>query len=468
MKDTRDPGFLHSLLCFGGVIVIVISGLLWLGISLHSLLVIALVWVAGHSYWLGFSYKSIKSSMISGIEKGLGAIFIFFLIGILVAALIESGTIGALIYYGLDLLHPSFFLPAGLVLCSLMSLATGTAWGTIATIGVVLMGLGQALGIPLPLVAGMVVSGASFGDKMSPVSDTTNLAAMSADTDLYSHIKSMMYTTVPTYIICLIIFTFLGFYFTAQAMSEQELSTLSGLLEVEFAISPLTLLPLVVLLALSINRTPAEASMLASVAAALVLAILTQDRNITEVLNSLHTGYVSDTGLEQLDTLLSRGGIMSMMWTMSLALIALSLGGILDRAGFVRVLLRGILERIERAASLMTATISAGIVANMSMGEGYLSIIFGGQIFKESYEESGLEKHMLSRCLEEGATLSTSLIPWTTSGAFITGVLGMSPLEFAPWTFFNYINPLLSIGLAYLGFGIFRKTESSEVNLRPQ
>ena len=225
MKDTRDPGFLHSLLCFGGVIVIVISGLLWLGISLHSLLVIALVWVAGHSYWLGFSYKSIKSSMISGIEKGLGAIFIFFLIGILVAALIESGTIGALIYYGLDLLHPSFFLPAGLVLCSLMSLATGTAWGTIATIGVVLMGLGQALGIPLPLVAGMVVSGASFGDKMSPVSDTTNLAAMSADTDLYSHIKSMMYTTVPTYIICLIIFTFLGFYFTSQAMSEQELST---------------------------------------------------------------------------------------------------------------------------------------------------------------------------------------------------------------------------------------------------
>jgi NhaC family Na+:H+ antiporter len=468
MKDTRDPGFLHSLLCFGGVIVIVISGLLWLGISLHSLLVIALVWVAGHSYWLGFSYKSIKSSMISGIEKGLGAIFIFFLIGILVAALIESGTIGALIYYGLDLLHPSFFLPAGLVLCSLMSLATGTAWGTIATIGVVLMGLGQALGIPLPLVAGMVVSGASFGDKMSPVSDTTNLAAMSADTDLYSHIKSMMYTTVPTYIICLIIFTFLGFYFTAQAMSEQELSTLSGLLEVEFAISPLTLLPLFVLLALSINRTPAEASMLASVAAALVLAILTQDRNITEVLNSLHTGYVSDTGLEQLDTLLSRGGIMSMMWTMSLALIALSLGGILDRAGFVRVLLRGILERIERAASLMTATISAGIVANMSMGEGYLSIIFGGQIFKESYEESGLEKHMLSRCLEEGATLSTSLIPWTTSGAFITGVLGMSPLEFAPWTFFNYINPLLSIGLAYLGFGVFRKTESSEFNLRPQ
>ena len=464
MEDSQEPSFLHSLICFGGVIVTVISGMLWLGISLHSLLVIAVVWVAGHSSWLGFSYQKIKSSMISGIEKGLGAIFIFFLIGILVAALIESGTIGGLIYYGLDLLHPTFFLPAGLVLCSLMSLATGTAWGTIATIGVVLMGLGSVLGIPLPIVVGMVVSGASFGDKMSPVSDTTNLAAMSADTDLYAHIKSMLYTTVPTYIISLIAFMLVGLYYTGQTLSAQEILTLSQHLEIEFAISPLTLLPLIVLLVLSLKRTPAEASMLASVATAVVLAVATQDRAITEVLNSLHTGYGADTGLEQLDTLLSRGGITSMMWTMSLALIALSLGGILDRAGFVRVLLRGVLKRIKRSASLMATTIGTGVIANMSMGEGYLSIIFGGQIFKESYEEDRLEKHMLSRCLEEGATLSTSLIPWTTSGAFITGALGMSPLEFAPWAFFNYINPLLSIGLAYMGFGIFRQTQLPATN----
>ena len=457
MEDSQEPSFLHSLLCFGGVIVTVISGMLWLNISLHSLLVVAVVWVAGNSWWLGFSYQEIKSAMISGIEKGLGAIFIFFLIGILVAALIESGTIGSLIYYGLDLLHPTYFLPAGLLLCSLMSLATGTAWGTIVTIGVVLMGLGGVLGIPLPIVVGMIVSGASFGDKMSPVSDTTNLAAMSADTDLYSHIKSMLYTTVPTYIISLIAFMFVGLYYSGQTLSTIELLALRQQLVIEFVINPLTLLPLIVLLILSLNRTPAEASMLASVATAAFLAVVTQDRTIAEVLNSLHTGYIADTGDAQLDTLLSRGGITSMMWTMSLAIIALSLGGILDRAGFVRVLLRGLLKRIKRSASLMATTIGTGVVTNMSMGEGYLSIIFGGQIFKESYEKDRLEKHMLSRCLEEGATLSTSLIPWTTSGAFITGVLGMSPLEFAPWTFFNYINPLLSIGLAYLGFGIFRQ-----------
>ena len=453
--------------------MIVIAGMLWLGISLHSLLVIAVIWVASHSALLGYSYNSIKSAMIAGIQKGLGAIFIFFLIGILVAALIESGTIGGLIYYGLDLLHPTFFLPAGLVLCSLMSIATGTAWGTIATIGIVLMGLGGALGIPLPLVAGMIVSGASFGDKMSPVSDTTNLAAMSASTDLYAHIKSMLYTTVPTYLISLILFATLGFCYSGEILSAEELSVFKDNLDIEFVIGPITLLPLLVLLTLSLRKTPAEISMLASVGMAVILAVIFQDRTVAEVLNSLHTGYVSSTGQEQLDDLLSRGGITSMMWTMSLALITLSLGGILDRGGFVRVLLSGILKRIKRSASLMATTIGAGIVSNMSMGEGYLSIIFGGQIFKDSYEKDGLENHMLSRCLEEGATLSTSLIPWTTSGAFITGVLAMSPLEYGPWAFFNYINPLLSIGLAYLGFGIFRKNQinqgtfakSTEVNL---
>ena len=460
MKNPREPSFLQSLACFGGVILIVILGLFWLEINLHVLLVIGLIWVAGHASYLGFQFTLIKSAMSAGIGKGLGAIYIFILIGVLIAALIEGGTVGGLIYYGVDLLHPAIFLPAGLILCSLMSLATGTAWGTIGTIGVVLMGLGNVLGIPLPLVAGMVVSGASFGDKMSPVSDTTNLAAMSAETDLYAHIRSMLYTTVPTYIITLFLFTIVGLEYADQALSVQQLNELKEHLAIEFSIGPVTLLPLVVLLVLGIRRVPAEPSMLASIATAIALALTTQGRGITEVLNSLQEGYTSNTGLELLDVLLTRGGIQSMMWTLSLALIALSLGGLLDRSGFVRVLLQGLLSRIKRSATLVAATIGSGVIANMSMGEGYLSIIFGGQIFKDSYDADGLERHMLSRCLEEGATLSTSLIPWTTSGAFCMGALGISPFTFAPWAFFNYINPLLSILLAYMGFGIFRKKTS--------
>ena len=382
MNKTHQPSFLHSLISFGGVILTVIVGMLWFQISLHSLLVVAVVWISLNAVAIGLNYADIKSSMIEGIKKGLGAIFIFFLIGILVAALIESGTIGGLIFYGLELLHPTFFLPAGLILCSFMSIATGTAWGTIATIGVVLMGIGAALGIPLPLVAGMIVSGASFGDKMSPVSDTTNLAAMSAGTDLYSHINSMLYTTVPTYIISIFLFTGLGLHYSGQPLSASEIVSLSQALGVEFVINPLTLLPLAVLLVLSLKRTPAEISMLASVATAAVLAVVMQERTLPEVLNSLHTGYVADTGLDDLDSLLSRGGITSMMWTMSLALIALSLGGILDRAGFVRVLLSGLLSRIKRSASLMATTISAGVVSNMSMGKGTSRLYLVGKYLK--------------------------------------------------------------------------------------
>lgn len=460
MTSPREPDFLRSAICFGGVIATVIVGVLSLGIGLHSLLLIALVWVAGHAAAQGFRFEDIKSAMIFGIEKGLGVFFIFFLIGVLIAALIEAGTIGSLIHYGVDILHPTFFLPAGFLLCSLMSIATGTSWGTIATLGVVLMGLGGVLGIPLPIVAGVVVSGACFGDKMSPVSDTTVLAAMSAETDLYSHIKAMMFTTVPAWIISFIAFLLIGLHYSGQVVSAQGLIELKQHLANEFTISPIALLPLVVLLVLSIKRVPAEASMLASVLVAVVLAVVIQDRAIPAVLNSLNDGYTANTGVEQLDSLLSGGGIQRMMWTMSLALLALALGGLLHRAGFVRVLMSRLLMRIKRTATLMATTIGAGVVANMSMGEAYLSIIFCGQTFKPSYESHNLENQMLSRCLEEGATLSTPLIPWTTSGAFITGVLGISPLEYAPWALLNYINPLLSIALAYAGFGIFRRAQA--------
>ena len=457
MKNQKESSFLQSIICFGGIILIVIIGLLWLNISLHTLLLISIVWTAIHSVNLGFDFKSIKSAMIKGIEKGLGAIFIFFLIGVLIAAMIESGTISSLIFYGLDILQPIIFLPAGLILCSLMSLATGTAWGTIGTLGVVLMGLGDALGIPLPLVAGMIVSGASFGDKMSPVSDTTNLAAMSADTDLFSHIKSMLYTTVPTYIICLFIYVMLGLNYANQIVPSEELENLKKYISFEFSTNLISLLPILVLFVLSIKRLPAEISMMGSIVTSIILAIFLQKSSLPDVLNSLYSGYNANTGMERLDVILSRGGIESMMWTMSLALLALSLGGLLNSAGFVRVLMEGLLLRIKRAASLVALTISTGVISNMSMGEAYLSIIFGGQIYKKSYKDHNLEKHMLSRTLEEGATLSTTLIPWTTSGAFVTGILAISPLDFAPWAFFNYINPLLSIILAYIGLGIFRR-----------
>ena len=252
MNQPRDPSFSHASLSFGGVVCIVIAGLLWFGINLHSLLIISLVWVAANAKLLGHHFVDVRKAMISGIEKGLGAIFIFILIGAFIASLIEAGTIGSLVYYGVDILHPAIFLPAGLVLCSLMSVATGTAWGTVGTIGIVLIGLGSAIGIPLPLVAGMVVSGASFGDKMSPVSDTTVLASMSAETDVYSHIRGMLYTTVPAYLIALVLFTALGLQYASQTISPDEIVSLKTALASEFSIGLLTLLPLAAVLGMSL------------------------------------------------------------------------------------------------------------------------------------------------------------------------------------------------------------------------
>lgn len=459
MTTHKLPSFAQSLICFCGIILTVSIGLLAFDINMHSLLLICIIWAFGHTVFLGFDFQTIKKAMNGGIEKGLGAIYIFILIGIVIAAFIESGTIASTVYYSLNLIHPAVFLPAGLLLCSFMSLATGTAWGTVGTVGVILIGIGAVLGIPLPIVAGMVISGASFGDKMSPVSDTTNLAAMCAETDLYKHIRSMSYTTLPTYIICLILFTFIGLQYTDGALPAEDILAFQEGLEEIFRIDLWGFLPLLVLLVLSIRKVPAEPAMIASVIAAVILATIQQDRSFLDIMASLQDGYKINTGQENIDILLNRGGLQSMMWTLSLSLLALALGGILDTFGYLKVLLKGILQRIERTATLMATTIGACILGNLSMGEGYLSIIMGCQLFKDKYKEHRLKKYMLSRCVEEGATLSTGVIPWTTSGAFYFAALGVPVLSFAPWSFMNYLNPLLSIILAFIGFGIFREQD---------
>jgi NhaC family Na+:H+ antiporter len=457
MNTTKLPGFYHSLVCFGGIILLVSVGILIYQVNMHTLLLLCIVWASCNAYLLGCEFKTIKLAMNSGIGKGLNAIYIFILIGVVIASYIESGTIAATVYYALDMIHPTIFLPAGLLLCSFMSLATGTAWGTVGTVGVILMGIGSVLNIPLPLVAGMIISGASFGDKMSPVSDTTNLAAASAETDLYKHIQAMLYTTVPTYILCLIIFTVIGLQFSGHALPTSDIAAFKNGLSAEFVISPWALTPLLVLFVLSIRKIPAEPTMIASVITAVVLAVIMQDRSLIDIMASLQDGYKIETGQENIDVLLNRGGIQSMMWTLSLSLFALALGGILDVFGFLAVLLNGILIRIKTAATLVMTTIFACILGNVTMGEGYLSIVMGCQLFKKKYRDQGLENHMLSRVVEEGATLSVGLVPWSTSGAFYFAALGVPTLAYAPYAFLNYLNPIISIVLAYLGFGIFRR-----------
>jgi len=458
-SPVKVPSLMHALLCFGGNFLMISLGLFVLQLSLHIILFFCVLWTATQAWLLNYSFIAIRAMMSAGITHALPAIYIFILIGMVIAAFMQSGSVAALIYHGLNMLTPGMFLVAGLVLCSLMSVATGTSWGTVGTLGVVFIGIGSAMAIPLPLVAGMIVCGATFGDKLSPVSDTTNLAAMSAHTNLFSHIGSMLYTTVPAFILTLLIFAALGLQFSANALPAGEIAALQLALSDNYQLGLwATMLPLLVMLILSLRRVSAEISMSASILTAVAVAVLYQDRNLLDVLNSLWSNQPGTTGIESLDDLLGRGGMMSMSWTLLLSLMALALGGILFQAGFLQALLKGLIARIRNTTQLIATTIGAGIIGNMGMGEAYISIILNCQLFRKAYEGRGLDNAVLSRSVEEGSTMSTGLIPWTTAGAFYAATLGVPVLEYAPYAFLNYLNPLISIMMAALGIGLLNKS----------
>ncbi|MCC6916833.1 Na+/H+ antiporter NhaC [Nitrosomonas sp.] len=451
------PSFWQSAVCFTGVLLLIALGLFMFQISLHVLIFLALVWTGLHARRLGYPFIAIRGMMDEGITRALPAIYIFMLIGMVIASFMQSGTIASLLYFGLDWLDPALFLAAGFILCSLMSVATGTSWGTAGTIGVVLIGIGSAMGIPLPLVAGMIVSGATFGDKLSPISDTTNLAAMSAGTNLYRHIGSMLYTTLPTFMIVLSIFVVWGLRYGDHHLPQEHLTEIRSALADSFRVNgAVTLLPLLVMLGMSVRRHAAEVSMTCSILLALVIAVVYQDRNVIDVINALWQNSPGNTGIAGIDELLGRGGLFSMAWTLLLSVMALALGGILHHTGFLRVLLMKLIAPINRAGTLIAATITSGLAGNLVMGEAYISIILSCQLFRRVYQEKNLDPAVLSRSVEEGSTLTTGLIPWTTAGVFYAATLGVPTLDYAGYALLNLLNPLVSVVMATLGIGLLR------------
>jgi NhaC family Na+:H+ antiporter len=456
-RQLPTPTLTQSLLCFLVVIALIGSGLFVFAIDLHVLMFLCLLWAGANAQFLGYRYPEIRALMSGAITRALPAIYIFILIGMVIASFMHSGTIAALMYYGLDWLSPALFLSLGMILCALMSVATGTSWGTVGTLGVVFMGIGDAMAMPLPLVAGMVVCGATFGDKMSPVSDTTNLAAMSAGTDLYRHIVSMLFTTLPAFALALVIFTAIGSAYNDSNLATADIDVIRNALADRYGLSPLiSLLPIIVLTVLSIRRVAPEVSMSASIVVAALVAVVYQGSSGSAVLNALWANSPGNTGIASLDDLLGRGGIFSMAWTLILALMALALGGILHGAGFLKVLLAGIISRVQRVVTLVATTIASGFIGNLAMGEAYISIILNCQLFREKYLDKGVDPAVLSRSVEEGSTMTTGLIPWTTAGAFYATTLGVPVLEYAPYAFFNYLNAVIAIVVASLGFGLLR------------
>jgi len=400
----------------------------------------------------GYHWQEIQDGIVNTIKLSMSAILILMIIGMIIGTWILAGIVPTMIYYGLKLISPSIFLVATAVICSIVSLATGSSWTTAGTVGIALIGVGEGFGIPLPMVAGAIISGAYFGDKMSPLSDTTNLAPAMAGSKLFDHIRHMVYTTGPSLAIALILYGILGLKYRQTELDLDGIRTILNGITTQFNITPLLLLPPLLVIVIVILRIPAIPGLIGGTALGALFAWIFQGAGLTEIVKAAHYGFVSGSGVEAVDNLLTRGGMDSMMWTVALILCAMSFAGVLEGTGMLKEIALKILSIAKSTGSLVTATILTCIGTNVIAGDQYLSIVLPGRIYKKIYDERGLKPKNLSRVLEDGGTLTSSLIPWNSGGAFMWATLGVYPFAYAPFAFLNLINPLISILYGYTGW----------------
>ncbi|MEM7179924.1 MAG: Na+/H+ antiporter NhaC [Spirochaetota bacterium] len=413
--------------------------------------------------FLGHSWEYIHNGMIASISKAMPAILILLLIGSLSGTWLVSGIIPTMIYYGLAILHPTYFLVAACVVSAIVSLVTGSSWSTAATVGIALAGIGQTMGIQPGLVAGAIISGAYFGDKMSPLSDTTNLASAIAGTDLVTHIRYMMLTTIPAISLTLGIFFLWGLTLDNPNNIEQ-INSVRSILSHKFHISPwLFLVPLTTVF-LIVKKIPALPALFAGTMLGGIFALLLQPQIIHEISknsNAMQEKYIVlvqamfgkiqiQTGVAKIDKLLTSKGMVGMLNTVWLILSAMLFGGVIHTAGILHKLTLTITKSIKSTGSLITSTAGICIGFNLTTSEQYIAIVVPGQMFTETYKEHNLAPENLSRTLEDSATVTSVLIPWNTCGAFQASTLGVATLSYLPFCFFNFLSPLFSIAYAYL------------------
>jgi NhaC family Na+:H+ antiporter len=451
--------------------VVFLVAVLWLSVvhyqswelTAHIPLVLATAVACLVALRLGYSWSELEEGMFHGIGLATKAILILMVIGILVATWIQAGIVPTMIAYGLDVLSPRVFLPAACLICAFVSLASGSSWSTAATVGLALVGVGEGLGIPRPMIAGAIISGAYFGDKMSPLSDTTNLAPAMVGADLFEHIRHMALTTGPSLIIALVGFSFLGWGFDG-AVNAEQISELRLVLEQGFMIHPLLLAAPLLVVGAVVLRLPALPSLGAGALLGAAVARWVQGASIPAIIQAGYQGFASQTGHEFVDGLLSRGGLSSMLSTVALIMCAMCFGGVMERAGLLQALARGILRLARGTGGLVVATIATCVGMNILAAEQYLAIVVPGRMFRRSYVERGLAPVNLSRALEDSATLTSVLIPWNTCGAFMIATLGLAPWTYVPYCFLNLVNPFVSAFYGFTGLTMRRLPPGAELD----
>ncbi len=395
---------------------------------------------------LGMPWKTLSAGMVAGIQSGLPAMMVLMVVGMLVGVWIAAGVVPVMIQYGLLLLSPSWFLVASCCICAVVALATGSSWSTAATVGLALVGVGSALDVDPGMTAGAIISGAYFGDKMSPLSDTTNLAPAAAGSELFEHIRHMLYTTVPALLVSLVAFAVLGHAAGGLGSSGgSEVATIQRGIEAGFSLSPILLLPPGAVLVLVVCRVPALPALLAGTLIAALLGVALQGASVGDMAAAAYAGFESDTGVPGVDKLLSRGGMSSMMETIGLIVCALAFAGVMESSGMLHGLARAVLSKARSPGTLVGATALSAIGLNVLAGDQYIAIIVPGRMYRTAYIELRLHPKNLSRALEDSGTMTSPLVPWNTCGAYMASVLGVPTMAYLPFAFINLLTPILTV-----------------------
>lgn len=413
----------------------------------------------------GLSWADIQESMVAGIKVGLGPILILLAVGGLIGSWMIAGTVPAMIYYGVSILNPSIFFAAAAIICALASISIGSSWTVAGTLGIGLIGIADSYGLSPAVAAGAIISGAYFGDKLSPLSDTTNLAAACTSVDLFAHIRHMLWTTVPAFCIALLFFSFIP---SGAATAPEQIAELRAAIDQEFNVSVGVLIPLAVMIGLIWRRVPAyPAIMLATLAGILTALTLQTDvvRKFALMANpeatmpvveglwrTLFAGFEGTTTNEELNSLISKGGIASMLNTVWLIVSALAFGGVLERTGILKQILDSVLKLVKSTGDLVAATVTGGFITNILAADQFLAIALPGRLFSSTYDDRGLSRENLSRTLEDSATMTSALIPWNTCGAYMAATLGVATFDYAPYAIFNLACPLIAVAFGYLAF----------------
>jgi len=427
---------------------------------IHIALVISGAFAAIVAIANGYKWSYLEKGIINNITNSMQALLILLTVGMLIGTWIAGGIIQTMIYYGLMILNPNIFLVATVLICCVVSLSTGSAWTTAGTVGIALIGIGTALDISLPMTAGAIISGAYFGDKMSPLSDSTNLAAAMAGANLFDHVKHMVYTVVPSLTISLIIFGILSMGHSSSNVDMSDVTILMNGLKDNFYISPILLLPPLFVILMVVFKIPAMPGLFAGALLGVLFAVIFQGGNLGELIGiTMYDGYVSTTGIEFLDELLTRGGLSSMFYSSVLVLCAMVIGGVLDASDMLKTICEKLLRFSKSTGSLVLIVLATCICCNIIAADQYVAIVLPGRMFKQEFEDRRLKNKNLSRCLEDAGTVTSALVPWTTCGAYMSSTLGVATIAYLPYSFLNLLNPFISMFYGFTGITMEKMTE---------